>query len=508
MVESKHSSDTAHDRSRRPSSEAHGRVRQEFQVRRDGSSPGGLGAVCDLLPPGLTEMPGAEITEPMDVCMLVGNEIVRDPRVTKEARTLVRAGYSVGVVGFGTATPGWQLTPDGYRVWIVPPLNRRLMLPRGLQEVAGLPGKIRRALSTRRPPPTPAPVTTPVSEQGSQERQHTYLMGTLQEVAMRSKWMAAAATTARPKVVHAHDLDTLSAATWAARATGAALVFDAHEIWWQQFADGEAPRAWVAHYRALEAELIGRTDRVLTVCDSIADFLADRHGIDRPVVVRNSIEGPSSGFMSDADLHPVRSPVDVLFHGGLSRGRGLEGLIAAAARFEGAVLTIRGAGELEGELRTLVERARVQDRVRFEEPVPLAEVVRAAARHDIGIIPYRPVCLNNRFSTPNKLFEYLHAGLAIAASDLPELRRVVESERVGALFDPERPESIADVVNHLARDRTALMDMRRRAIESAAARHSWSFDSVRLLDVYRGLIPRPLHRAAVRIATGRPQLGA
>ena len=111
----------------------------------------------------------------------------------------------------------------------------------------------------------------------------------------------------------------------------------------------------------------------------------------------------------------------------------------------------------------------------------------------------KPVCLNNRFSTPNKLFEYLNAGLAVAASDLPEIRRIVESDDLGALFDPDDPASIAAALRSLTADRQALAAMRRRALAAAAGPQSWAVDEAVLLDLYRDLLPRRLNARVQRM---------
>jgi glycosyltransferase involved in cell wall biosynthesis len=467
--------------------------------------------------------------------MLVANGVRRDPRVTKEARALARAGYSVGVVGYTLdrymemRPVRWEDSGDGYRICLVPlddiagqyehlhmayfaldllgardlphnPLvakgtRRTVKAFRRIGRALGLGGAAAGALEAPNGEPSDPRLAL----------QHSALMSGVQAHRAYNQRLAIAALTARPRVVHAHDLDILEAGVWASRATGAALVFDAHEIWWQQHAEGEAPRAWIEFYRNLEATLIHRVDRVVTVSDSIADFFANTHAIERPIVVRNSIELPAGGFIPPEKLHAPHTPVEVLYHGGLSRDRGLEELIEAAASFENAVLVVRGSGQLEGELKARVADRGIWNRVRFEPPVPMNDVVLAASSSDIGVIPYKPVCLNNRCAMPNKLFEYLAAGLAIAASDLPEIRRVVEKARVGAVLDPRSPASIAEAVNRLAADRLELSRMRSRALEAASTSYNWDLDAQALVELYRTLLPRGWKQSLVRAMTGRPR---
>ena len=113
--------------------------------------------------------------------------------------------------------------------------------------------------------------------------------------------------------------------------------------------------------------------------------------------------------------------------------------------------------------------------------VPMTELVASLRGFDIGIIPYRATCLNNYYSSPNKLFEYMMGGLAIAAADLPEIRRVVEEYGNGVLFDPQDPTDIAEKINALASDRSRLDEMKRNSLKGAAEQYSWEIQRPRLL---------------------------
>jgi glycogen synthase len=446
----------------------------------------------------------------MDVCMLVANDARRDPRVQKEARSLARAGYSVAVIALAKTDQdvGWEDAEGGYRVQRVRPegltraaLKKRFSqaAPRTFQIFTRAYRKVRRIPEKPRARAAEPGLTREERDLGARR---TAMIASIRTHSAQSWVMAQAAMMTAPRAVHAHDLNTLLAASRAARATGAALVFDSHEIWWEQLAPGIAPDEWIHFYRELQRELMPSVDRMLTVCESIADWFTEFHRMPKPAVVRNSIE-LVSGFTPDISARPEDRPVEVLFHGGYSINRGLEELIEAASMLKNARLAFRGFGVLEPKLRSIVEERRLQHVVRFEEAVPMSDVVTAASASDIGVIPYKPVCLNNRFSTPNKLFEYMNAGVAVAASDLPEIARIVRGEQIGALFDPMDPTSIANAINELASDRQRLAEMRRRSRRAAELRHHWGVDEQVLLQIYRELLPRSPRAHLKKIVSGR-----
>jgi len=239
-------------------------------------------------------------------------------------------------------------------------------------------------------------------------------------------------------VIVAHDLPVLPAAVVAAAELGARLAYDSHELYAEQHV---FPPETAELYRIAEARLIRRADLVTTVNDSIAEEMARRYHISKPAVVWNAPAQPAAGLpMAPSDLLRRKLGIAlehriVLFQGGLSQNRNLGNMILAMSRVtvEDAVLVLMGP---DGGIRSsLVELAAsagtLGKRVFVMDAVPQNVLLDYTASADIGIIPYPPVDMNSRLCTPNKLFEYIVAGVPILANDLPELRRFVADNRFG-----------------------------------------------------------------------------
>jgi len=292
---------------------------------------------------------------------------------------------------------------------------------------------------------------------------------------------------------HANDLDTLPAAVVLSWKHRAPLVYDAHELFASQFA--ESSRLFQTILFSFEHWLIRSAEKVVTVNCSIAETLAAWHQVPLPSVVMNcplaaTAPRPASDAVGDFPAHKAR----VIFQGVYGRDRGLEELILSAAWYESAELYLRGYGELEPALRALVRENGLEDRVRFLPPVHHAELVTSLGGFDVGVVPYRPTTANNRLCLPNKVFEYLQAGLALAVSALPELTRLVEETGTGGLFDPDRPEDIARAINEMTGDAHRLTDLKDRA-RAAGARFTWEAQGApRLLACYQELTGVPSRR--------------
>ena len=153
-------------------------------------------------------------------------------------------------------------------------------------------------------------------------------------------------------------------------------------------------------------------------------------------------------------------------------GRDIGDLMAAAgAASSGVELTVRIQGADLAELRSLVTASGLDDRVCVEASVPPDRLDEGLAGHHVGLIINRPVTRNDELVLPNKLFEYLMAGLAVVTPALPELvPAVVEGEATGLVAPPGDPEALGLALVRLAGDRSLLARSQERARSLAVER--------------------------------------
>ena len=249
-----------------------------------------------------------------------------------------------------------------------------------------------------------------------------------------------------PDVVHANDPDTLPAAT-AAIQSGAALVYDAHELAshrsntsrWERWLDLRAERRFAP-----------RAAAVITVSPGIAEILENRYGIATTVVrnVPRRMPTASAPFDLRARIGASADERLILHQGLRAPGRGLPQLVRAIALLPHSHLVFLGS-EVRGmdqELRAITQDLDIQDRTHFLGSVPSEVLLTVTSQADVGVTLLEDVSLNHRLALPNKLFEYLAAGIPVVGSDLPEIRRVLEESRGGVVCDPSKPASIAAAV--------------------------------------------------------------
>ncbi|ROQ47067.1 glycosyltransferase involved in cell wall biosynthesis [Marinobacter sp. 3-2] len=257
------------------------------------------------------------------------------------------------------------------------------------------------------------------------------------------------------------------------------VVYDCHEY--------ETERDGMSSFlkkvlKFFERRLIGCADSVLTVSDSIASCYADDYSIAKPKLVLNCPRFIDQGRKNlFRKIFGIRADQKIfLYQGGLKGGRGIELILEAFSDLESDenVLVCMGYGPLEGAIR---EKASDYNTIFFHPAVSQDVLLNYTSSADYGILFYEDTCLNHRYCSPNKIFEYLMAGLPVLTSNLYEVRRLVESEGVGIVAHENTVASFrAAVIDSLKQDYSAIQ----ANVFSARKRYCWEEQEKVLKEVY------------------------
>ena len=290
-----------------------------------------------------------------------------------------------------------------------------------------------------------------------------------------------------PTVFVAHDLPMLPVASVACKRDGARLVYDSHELYSEQEFPSRERRRWAA----IETKYIRSCNAVITINPSIARELERRYQIQNVNVIYNAerTENPPINlhlFHQAFGLDPEQKVV--LFQGGLSAGRNLEALVDAIChvRHPQVNLVLLGDGQLRKSIRNRVRRLGLSRRVHVHPAVPQADLISFSASADVGVIPYQASCLNNYYCTPNKLFEFIAAGVPVIASDLPELRYIILTHGIGCVGDMGTAEKTAQLIDEVFSN-TPRFETWREKVARARRMVNWEQEGQKLKAIFRAL---------------------
>jgi glycosyltransferase involved in cell wall biosynthesis len=421
----------------------------------------------------------------MKVCMIVKNPFtdgqVTDPRVYKEAMTLLQEGHTVTVLAAGKY--GFNLEEKTVYKGVV--VIRHQFIPRLYGMILSLLRKLRGVSQTDY-------VTGKDPANIGRIEGHLIHLALEMYTLIFSVSVLKEAIRQKADIYHAHDFDTLMPAYLAARVNGAKLVYDSHELWLENdrlapYLPLQKPALWL-----LEKALARRADLTITVSDPIADELAIRYGIERPLVLVNCL--PYTEVKPSAEIKDsVREFSDkkiAVFIGALTRNRGLEQLIESAQYLREAVVVIVGDGLFRQSLEEKVKEMQLGDKVRFLGWIPHKNLLTYIASADVGVEPTQSSCLSYRYALGNKLFEYLMAGLPIAVSDQPQRRQIVEKYGVGEVFDEKDPRSIARAIDSIVSDEERYRVMRQRVRRAVSGEFNWEVQAKKLVEAYEKLFAK------------------
>lgn len=304
-----------------------------------------------------------------------------------------------------------------------------------------------------------------------------------------------------PDLLHCHDSMPLLAAHRVAQATGAALIYDSHEL--EAHRNIFMPPYLQAKIMSVEAKVLPDTDAVITVSDCFADDLMQMYGIMRPVVVHNAPpRGPmplsprwqatSHGYNLRAEARVSDDAVLMVYTGNVGANRGIEQVISGLTAYYSTVpdpqdvhFSIVGSAKDDTlELvRNQLKLAGLSDKVHFHAPVPPTEVTSFISSADIAVVSVMPATRSYDRTMPNKIFEAAMANLPILGADLTAQGSFIKENNLGLTYDPASASSFCACLTEMLANPTRFK--RDAAAQDAFDNaYGWETQGRKIIDLY------------------------
>lgn len=242
-----------------------------------------------------------------------------------------------------------------------------------------------------------------------------------------------------------NDLDTLVPNFIISRLRGKKLVYDTHEYFTGMPELQKKPfkkRIW----KTVEKFILPKLKHAYTVSQSVADQYEKDYGIHLKVV-RNTPVLTEQAPETSEKIFPEEKKVLLLQGSGINMDRGAEELIGSMKLLpEKFLLVLIGGGEAWKDLKKLPPEYGIENKVRFIEKLPPEELKKYTRGAYLGFSLDKPTNPNYCLSLPNKLFDYIHASLPVIASEIKEVKKIVDHYKVGAIISEVTPEAIAKTI--------------------------------------------------------------
>ena len=282
-------------------------------------------------------------------------------------------------------------------------------------------------------------------------------------------------------IYHLHDPELLRIALKLKR-RGKIVIYDAHEDLPRQIMGKSylpLKSLLAAFFERYENYVVKRLDGVVTATPFIAERFKKVNDL--------TIDINNFPLESEIEFHKNEAVVienRVCFIGGISSIRGISQLVDA---FENSVVRLSLAGEIESEYfseLSLKNGWRNVDALGF---INRSQAVALKQKCLAGMVTFLPYP-NHINAQPNKIFEYMAAGLPVIGSNFPLWKEIIEQNNCGICVDPSDSMAIADAIHHLASNKELARKMGENGSRLVKEKYNWGHEEIKLIDFYRQLM--------------------
>lgn len=294
-----------------------------------------------------------------------------------------------------------------------------------------------------------------------------------------------AATSAKAKLFHLHDPELLPL-VWELRRFGI-VIFDSHEdvpkqMLGKPYLNPFSLKALAMMMTVFEGAVCRWLDAVITATPAIRDKFARLSG--RVIDINNY---PLEHELASIDRQKTTS-LEICYVGAIAEIRGVVELCEAMGSVKAPVrLNLIGDLRDDSDLFRALSRTAGWGRVRPMGYLGRSEVREVLGRSFAGIVTFHPLP-NHIDAQPNKMFEYMSAGVPVIASDFPLWREIIAGAGCGVLVDPTDPSAIAAAIDRLAADPELVAQMGLAGRRAVKIRYNWASEERKLLAFYDQLL--------------------
>ena len=284
-------------------------------------------------------------------------------------------------------------------------------------------------------------------------------------------------------LIYANDLDTLAPCYFVSKVKNTRLIYDTHELFTEVPELTSRPKIqniWLK----IESSIFPRLKHVITVNDSIAKIYRQKYNV-AVSAVRNVPEYDKDNISRNTRKELKLRDEDfilIIQGSGLNKDRGIEEAVSAMQHCTDCVLLLVGDGDVIPKAKKMVAEKKMESKVRFIPRRPYKDLMRITRLADLGLLLDKNTSLNQGLALPNKLFDYIHAGIPILSTNLTEISKIIKQYEVGIFLSEIQPKTICETILKY-KTNIALQKQHRINCRNAAEKENWQVEKQKLIDV-------------------------
>lgn len=287
----------------------------------------------------------------------------------------------------------------------------------------------------------------------------------------------------RSDLLVSNDLDTLLPNFLVSRLFRIPLVYDSHE-YFTETPELVGRPCVQGIWKRIEKWIVPKLKDCITVNQSIADLFKKLYRVDFQVVRNIPARKDYEAILSRKEIGLPEEKKIVLMQGaGINIQRGAEEAVEAVKYTDGVVLVIVGGGDVLPLLKNQVIASGLEEKVKFIPKQVPEKLFFYTANADLGLAIDKDTNINYRLSLPNKLFDYIHAGIPVLVSPLPEIKRIVDQYQVGDFIESHDPQHIASRIMVMLSDEKRIATWKHN-LKAATGELNWETEKQVLVKIF------------------------
>lgn len=387
--------------------------------------------------------------------MVLDHSFPTDLRVENEAKSLINAGHKVGLLSISDYSHNQELLFKGIKIYRVAISKFKI------NKMHGLAGMI------------------PWMDR--------FVYKQISSILKKEKYDA----------IHFHDLYTFGAVKLLKRKHQLKYVGDMHENYVEVIKDYRwatkfPNRLLISHkkWERKEREWLAEMDKVITVSPGIVNRIITK-GVktEDVILVPNTIHtGLFDEFRIDDEiLKKYKRDFTLIYVGGFLINRGLEHVIEGVARLREKIPTLKlvlvGDGDFRSALEQKVRELKVEDLVCFEGWQDQERIKSYLLASDVGLVSFKRTPQTDN-SSSNKLFQYMYYKLPILATNCTSVKKLVEKEDCGLVYESENVAQFVSAVERLYSNEKLRDNLGENGHKSVLKKYSWDVTVMSMVSMY------------------------
>ncbi len=287
-------------------------------------------------------------------------------------------------------------------------------------------------------------------------------------------------------VVQCHGINELVIGVFLKWRKKSKLIYDAHELETERNGSKGIVNLYL---KFIEWFLIRFADEVLVVSPSILEWYENKYKGNSITLLRNlpkeslfNVE--SHQFNLKESLGIPDNDVLYIYLGALLKNRGVEVILECFSKSSTSNhVVFVGFGDYDLKIK---EYAKEYKNIHYKKPVEPSEVIGLTRSADVGLCLVENSCLSHYYCLPNKLFEYILAGVPIISSNFPDLSGVVNEKKCGWLVEP----NAGALLNAIEKIDKNIVDLTKQRMSENPLMESWETEEIIYINAYKRMLKK------------------